>query len=56
MLTSQVVARVRDGFRSFKTLDVSFRKTQLENLMRMVKENEQKILDVLYKDLNKVCC
>ena len=53
-LCVQIVSRVRDGFRSFKTLDISFRRTQLKNLQRMIKENEGKFVKALNRDLNKV--
>lgn len=47
------MAGVRESFRSFKTLDISFRTGQLESLGRMLKEKEQAILDAVYKDLHK---
>ena len=50
----QTVAKVRDQFRTFKTLEVPFRKTQLKSLQKLVTENKQKITDALYKDLRKV--
>ena len=50
----QIVEGVKNSFRSFKTLDISFRRKQLENVSKMFKENEKKILDALYKDLHKV--
>ncbi len=50
----QTVAGVGDNFRTFKTLDVPFRRRQLENLRKLVTENKQKIFDALYTDLHKV--
>uniref|UniRef100_A0A8D3CKJ4 ATP-dependent Clp protease proteolytic subunit n=1 Tax=Scophthalmus maximus TaxID=52904 RepID=A0A8D3CKJ4_SCOMX len=50
---SQVVDRLRAVFRSGVTLPEQFRKTQLNKLMSMIRENEQQILDALHKDLAK---
>lgn len=51
---SQVVDRLRTMFRSGVTVPERFRRTQLTNLMSMIKENEEQILNALHKDLAKV--
>ena len=48
------MARLRAGFRSRKTLELSFRRNQLRNLKRLLEENEKQILEALWKDLRKV--
>ena len=48
------MARLRAGFRSHKTLELSYRKTQLRNLKRLLEENEKQIVEALWKDLRKV--
>ena len=48
------MARLRAGFRSHKTLELSYRKTQLRNLKRLLEENEKQILEALWNDLRKV--
>ena len=53
-LLSQIVARVREGFRSHKTLDYEYRMKQLRSFKRMLVENEERILGALKIDLNKV--
>lgn len=50
----QVVDRLRSAFHSGVTLPEKFRRTQLTNLMAMIKENEEQILNALHKDLAKV--
>ncbi len=50
----QIVARLRDGFRSHVTLDYEYRMKQLRNLKRLLEENEVRILEALKLDLNKV--
>ncbi|XP_026213291.1 aldehyde dehydrogenase family 3 member B1 [Anabas testudineus] len=50
---SQVVDRLRSAFRSGVTMPEQFRRTQLTNLMSMIKDNEEQILNALYKDLAK---
>uniref|UniRef100_A0A3Q1I6M7 Aldehyde dehydrogenase n=1 Tax=Anabas testudineus TaxID=64144 RepID=A0A3Q1I6M7_ANATE len=49
----QVVDRLRSAFRSGVTMPEQFRRTQLTNLMSMIKDNEEQILNALYKDLAK---
>ena len=48
------MTRVREGFRSHKTLSYDYRMQQLHNLQRLLVENEQRILGALKTDLNKV--
>nr|XP_019963351.1 PREDICTED: aldehyde dehydrogenase family 3 member B1-like [Paralichthys olivaceus] len=50
---SQVVDRLRVAFRSGVTIQEQFRRTQLNNLISMLKENEEQIINVLHKDLAK---
>ena len=50
----QTIAGVKDNFRTFKTLDVSFRRRQLENMRKMVTEKKKEILDAVHTDLHKV--
>ncbi|XP_028254600.1 aldehyde dehydrogenase family 3 member B3-like [Parambassis ranga] len=49
----QAVDRLRSAFHSGVTLPEKFRRTQLTNLMSMIKENEEQILTALHKDLGK---
>ncbi len=53
-LYSQIVARLRDGFRSHVTLDYEYRMKQLRNLKKLLNENEANIMKALDTDLNKV--
>lgn len=50
----QVLDRLRTAFRSGVTLPEQFRRSELNQLMSMLKENEQLIVDALHKDLAKV--
>eukprot|EP00066_Takifugu_rubripes_P012648 XP_011601914.1 PREDICTED: aldehyde dehydrogenase family 3 member B1-like [Takifugu rubripes] len=50
---SQVVGRLRSVFLTGVTLPEQFRQAQLNKLMALIKENEQRILDALHKDLAK---
>ena len=50
----QIVARLRAGFCSHKTLPKEYRVQQLRNLRRLVEENEVKIKQALWHDLHKV--
>ena len=54
----QVVQRLRDGFHSHRALDRTrdrcYRLQQLRNLKKMLLENEKKIKEALYQDLQKV--
>ncbi|KAM6957791.1 aldehyde dehydrogenase family 3 member B1 [Aplochiton taeniatus] len=50
---SSILHRLQKTFRSGVTIPESFRRTQLQNLLALVQENEQLILDALHKDLSK---
>ncbi|XP_058510659.1 aldehyde dehydrogenase family 3 member B1 isoform X2 [Solea solea] len=49
----QVLERLRATFRSGVTKPEQFRRTQLNKLKSMIKENEEEILNALHKDLAK---
>lgn len=51
---SQVLERLRAAFESGVTIPEKFRRTQLTNLMTMIKDNEEQIVNALHKDLTKV--
>lgn len=51
---SQVLERLRTAFESRVTIPEKFRRTQLTNLMSMIKDNEEQIVNALHKDLTKV--
>ncbi|XP_029013862.1 aldehyde dehydrogenase family 3 member B1 [Betta splendens] len=48
-----VVDKLRAAFRSGVTLPEQFRRSQLTQLMSMIKDNEEQILEALHKDLAK---
>ena len=48
-----LVARLRDGFDSGLTRPLDWRREQLDALERMLRENEQRITEVLRSDLSK---
>ncbi|XP_005747341.1 aldehyde dehydrogenase family 3 member B1 [Pundamilia nyererei] len=50
---SQVLERLRTAFESRVTIPEKFRRTQLTNLMSMIKDNEEQIVNALHKDLTK---
>ncbi|XP_047212078.1 aldehyde dehydrogenase family 3 member B1-like isoform X1 [Girardinichthys multiradiatus] len=50
---SHVLERLRTAFRSGITLPEEFRRTQLTNLLSMVRDNEGQILKALHQDLAK---
>ncbi|HEX5657040.1 MAG TPA: aldehyde dehydrogenase family protein [Polyangiales bacterium] len=50
---SQTVARVRAGFDRGKTRSLAWREAQLNALLRMLKQEEPRILDALHRDLGK---
>lgn len=50
---SVAVDNVRDAFLKGKTRPLSWRREQLDGIERFIKENEEDILDALYKDLGK---
>lgn len=49
----QVVDRLRSTFRSGVTVPEEFRRAQLTKLMALMKENEERFLEALHKDLAK---
>uniref|UniRef100_A0A1B0BE64 Aldehyde dehydrogenase n=1 Tax=Glossina palpalis gambiensis TaxID=67801 RepID=A0A1B0BE64_9MUSC len=49
----QLLHRCRTAFASGKTRDVSFRKRQLKNLLRMYEENETEMINALDADLRR---
>ncbi|XP_041826744.1 aldehyde dehydrogenase family 3 member B1 [Melanotaenia boesemani] len=49
----EVVDRLRSAFRSGVTLPVEFRRSQLKQLMSMMRDNEEQIIDALHQDLAK---
>lgn len=52
---SQVVDRLRSTFRSGVTVPEQFRRAQLNKLMSLLNDNEDRIVEALHKDLAKVC-
>ena len=44
---------MRETFASGRTRSVKWRKTQLKAIIEMVKDNEEKMCDVLFQDLGK---
>jgi aldehyde dehydrogenase (NAD+) len=48
-----MIAKQRAFFATNKTKDYSFRVSQLQKLLQLIKENEQLILDALHADLRK---
>jgi len=50
---SHLVQHQRDFFRSGKTRPVEFRRQQLQKLRKVLKENEQVIIDALHRDFRK---
>lgn len=50
----QVVDRLRSTFKSGVTIPEEFRRSQLTKLMALMKENEERFLQALHKDLAKV--
>jgi len=49
----EVVKRLRRGFESERTLAYNWRIQQLKQIVKMIEENETRILDALHKDLGK---
>lgn len=47
------VDSVRKAFRSQRSLEVKWRKRQLQNILRLVNENENELAEALCKDLDK---
>lgn len=50
---SLIVQNARDAFENGKTKPYKFREQQLNNLLRMYKENKKAIIDALHADLRK---
>ncbi|XP_072298518.1 aldehyde dehydrogenase family 3 member B1 [Eucyclogobius newberryi] len=50
---SAVLQRLRTAFLSGVTVPEQFRRTQLNQLLRLLQENEEKIVEALHKDLAK---
>ncbi|XP_072561048.1 aldehyde dehydrogenase family 3 member B1 isoform X2 [Paramormyrops kingsleyae] len=50
---SEVVKRLRESFRSGVSLPEHFRRTQLEAMVALLRENEQRVLDAMHQDLAK---
>src|SRR4051794_8310220 len=48
-----LVARLRTTFRSGRTKDVAWRRTQLQNLLRMLEDHEDEFLTALNQDLSR---
>lgn len=49
----QSLREMRETFSSGRTRSVKWRKTQLRAIIEMVKDNEDKMCDVLFQDLGK---
>lgn len=49
----EVLTEVRESFESGKTKSLSWRKSQLQALLKLIKENEEEILRILRVDLGK---
>ncbi|WZZ23693.1 hypothetical protein YC2023_007094 [Brassica napus] len=52
-IVDQSLREMRETFASGRTRSVKWRKTQLEAIIEMVKDNEDKMCDVLFQDLGK---
>lgn len=50
---ASLVNDLRNNFRSGKTKSYEWRVIQLQRIMRMLEENQKKIVEALYKDLAK---
>ncbi|XP_068605710.1 aldehyde dehydrogenase family 3 member B1 [Brachionichthys hirsutus] len=50
---SDVVDRLRSSFRSGVTKPEAFRQSQLKNVMSMLKDNEERVIEAMHKDLAK---
>ncbi|XP_050388025.1 aldehyde dehydrogenase family 3 member F1 [Argentina anserina] len=48
-----VVCELRETFKSGRTRSVAWRKTQLNALLDLIRDNDEKILQALYQDLGK---
>lgn len=52
--TANLVAQVRHVFNSGKTKPYEFRKVQLENMKKFLKDNAQQLCEVMHADLKYV--
>lgn len=50
---SELLQRQKVFFRQGQTKQIAYRKTQLETLKTLLKENDKKIMDAVYKDFQK---
>lgn len=53
MNLEQIIAKQKSFFRSGATRKISFRKEQLQKLLRMIQTNEKALYAAIYKDLGK---
>jgi aldehyde dehydrogenase (NAD+) len=53
MEIQQIIEAQRDFFRSNQPLDISFRKAQLLKLKKLLQENEDQLMEAIYKDFGK---
>lgn len=49
----KIVSKARRTFESGKTIDISYRKKQLRQLLTLVEENEELFIEALYQDFRK---
>ncbi len=52
-LTNEVFIKQKKYFDTGETLDISFRKTQLKKLLKLIEDNEDVLCDAIYKDFRK---
>ncbi|PRQ47478.1 putative aldehyde dehydrogenase (NAD(+)) [Rosa chinensis] len=52
-IVEETLCELRQTFKSGKTKSVAWRKTQLNALRQLVKDNEEKVFEALYQDLGK---
>ena len=50
---NKIFAMQKSFFASKKTLDVEYRISMLKKLKKVLKDNEEKIIDAMHKDLGK---
>ena len=51
--SSSVISTAREAFANGKTKPAKWRREQLNQLMKMLDENEEEIVEALHKDLRK---
>ena len=56
MEINELMSKQKEYFQKGKQLDINFRKQNLIKLKRIIKDNEQEIINALKKDLNKSEC